>query len=223
MRLQAVASAFGFAIVDARSTCYPPLCEVSSEILVEAFAAILAEATTTGIFAQCAGPGDTFDITVLSEQIVTATATSLTAVLGQASVIGGVCDFSLEAIAAATANAPITENINKITFNPIPEPVATKPAPKPSTGSKPVPKPVTPIVPKITTTPVPVKSVVVPKCGGKCAKKNRQCDGLTFKAPVACCDDKYLCVRRNSRFSQCRRAGKPGSKRWDGTIVKCGA
>ena len=100
--MQAVASSFTSSVIQARSTCDPPLCFATAVAVTEVVKNILAEAAAEVLFAQCATMGDTFDTTVLSEQIVTATATSLAAVYAQTSVIGGVCDLSVSALSKVT-------------------------------------------------------------------------------------------------------------------------
>lgn len=61
--------------------------------------------------------------------------------------------------------------------------------------------------------------------GAKCAENNLPCAGSAVELPVAlpCCSSDYLCVRRNSRFSQCRRGGIPPSSLWEGSILPCGS
>eukprot|EP00892_Ulva_mutabilis_P007876 jgi/Ulvmu1/5460/UM228_0002.1 len=246
----AVAVAFAFGFADAVSTCDPPTCELSVEILAEAVGEVLAEATTEAVFAQCAGKGDQFDITVLEDEIVNATITSLSTIIAQASVIGGECMIDLDVSAATIIPPPPAPKpmppapkppapMPPAPMPPAPMPPAPKPpapmppapkppapkpmppAPKPPAPKPPAPKPPAP-KPPAPTPPAPTPPPPTgPKCGGTCARNNRQCDGTTFDAPVACCDDKYMCVRRNSRFSQCRLGGEPGFGTWDGTIVTC--
>lgn len=229
---EAVATAFAFAVTEARSTCDPPLCEVDASVLAEAFSTVLANATSSAVFAQCAGMGDMFSVNVLEEEIVNATITSLSTVLAQASVIGGVCDIDLTVEASTIINPP-TSNKPSPTPPPPPTPTPPTPTPPPMKGNMPSPPAPTPTPPPVKAkmpspsppppSPSPPPPPALPKCGPTCAKNNRQCDGSTFDAPLACCDDKYACVRRNARFSQCRRGGVPGTTSWDGTIVQCKA
>ena len=230
----AVATAFSFGYADAISTCNPPLCEVSADILVEAISEVLASATTSAVFAQCAGMGDQFSVTVLEEEIVTASITALSTIIAQATVIGGECDIDLTAVASTTINpptAPAPKPTPVPTPTPAPAPVHTPmPAPTPSPAPTPLPTP----APKPAATPVPAtapkpssppvtSSPALPACRAQCARNNRQCDGLTFDSPAACCSPDHLCVRRNSRFSQCRLNGVPGFGTWEGTITMCKA
>ena len=218
----AVATAFSFGFADATSTCNPELCEVSAEILVEAFSEVLASATTSAVFAQCAGMGDQFSVTVLEEEIVTASITALSTVIAQATVIGGECDIDLTAVASTTINPPTVSTPRP---SPVPTPTST-PAPVPTPNATPTPSPVpTPqptSAPKPTATPA-TSSPALPACRAQCARDNRQCDGTTFDSPAACCSPDHLCVRRNSRFSQCRLNGVPGLGTWEGTITMCKA
>lgn len=99
---QAVASSFAESILQARSTCEPPRCEVSAQLLTQVTVPILAEATASAVFAQCASSGDTFSTTVLDEEIETIIAEALASVYALVSVVGGVCDLSSEAISQVT-------------------------------------------------------------------------------------------------------------------------
>lgn len=97
--MQAVASAYADAVVEARSSCDPPLCSVNAIVIAEVVVPILVEATASAVFAQCASSGDTFSTTVLEDEIETATAKVLSAVYALVSVVGGECDLSADAIA----------------------------------------------------------------------------------------------------------------------------
>lgn len=92
--VQAVASAFASAVVGARSTCDPPLCEVTQDVLTHSIETILAKATASVVTAQCSTRSETFSTTVLEEDIMTVTAKALSAVYAQSTVVGGVCDLT---------------------------------------------------------------------------------------------------------------------------------
>lgn len=52
---------------------------------------------------------------------------------------------------------------------------------------------------------------------------SRQCAGRGFEVALECANPEFVCVRRNNRFSQCRRDGIPGLGSWEGSILPCGA
>lgn len=68
-----------------------------------------------------------------------------------------------------------------------------------------------------------VASDTIPKCDGlACAGKNKKCGGKGFAEVLPCCNDDFLCVKKNNGFMQCRRDGIPRDDTWDGTVVTCG-
>lgn len=71
---------------------------------------------------------------------------------------------------------------------------ATTPKPKPALkpSKKPASKPALKPAPKPAPKPSNKPSSLLPKCAGKIAGNNRECDGVTFQVPKACCDPKHL-------------------------------
>ena len=182
----AVANAFHFVFADVISACFPPQCDESASFLTNDITEILASATSSAMFAQCSSMRDQFSVTVLEEEIITASITALSKIIGQFTVLGNVCDIDLT--------------------------LALSPQP----GATPLPAPaLTP------SAPTSAASLALPACRAQCARNNRQCDGTAFDSPAACCSPDHLCVRRNSRFSQCRLNGEPGFGTWEGTITMC--
>lgn len=94
--VQAVATAFAKAIIGARSTCDPPLCDTSNEVLTSAIETVLARATASVFLEQCSDRVETFSTNVLVDDITTATAKSLSSIYANSTVIGGVCDYTLD-------------------------------------------------------------------------------------------------------------------------------
>lgn len=61
----------------------------------------------------------------------------------------------------------------------------------------------------------------VASCAGECAGNNKKCGGKNFPRVLGCCNDDYLCVKKNNSYMACRRNGTPRNSDWDGTIVPC--
>ena len=224
----AVATAVSFGFAGATSTCDPPLCDASAGILIEAISEVLASTTSAALVAQCSRTGDQFSITILEEEIVSASITALSTIITQATVIGGVCDIDATAeattiirrpSASAPTHSPVTTPTNTPATVSAPQPVPTPPlapTPQPAATLQPAPA-------LMPSAPTPAPSPALPQCLAQCARNNRPCDGLDFDTPAACCSPDHLCVRRNSRFSQCRLNGQPGFGTWEGTITMCKA
>eukprot|EP00892_Ulva_mutabilis_P005983 jgi/Ulvmu1/3757/UM175_0004.1 len=67
-------------------------------------------------------------------------------------------------------------------------------------------------------------NMTLPDCFGICIGNNRRCFGSATRfgsTPAPCCSEDYSCVRRNARFSQCRRNGSSLPRGWDGSIEEC--
>eukprot|EP00892_Ulva_mutabilis_P007887 jgi/Ulvmu1/5470/UM023_0006.1 len=58
-------------------------------------------------------------------------------------------------------------------------------------------------------------------CSGDCVGKWDKCAGKDFPTARACCDDTFVCTRKNAAFSQCRPEGKSVPSSWDGSILTC--
>ena len=112
----------------------------------------------------------------------------------QATVIGGECFIDVNVTAATEIILP--------------------PAPPP-------PPPMMNMTMNMTMPPSPPSPPAL-VCPDQCIRNNRQCAGDGFDVAQECCDPEFLCVRRNDRFSQCRRGGIPGLVNWEGSILPCG-
>lgn len=224
----ATAESFAFLYAAARSTCDPPVCEVDTSILTEAFSTVLSAASASAVLNQCSSEENVFNFTVFEEQIQESTLTALASIIANVTVVNGAeCIVDIPVIESAileSIGTPMNRSSPPIvTPSPSPSP-SPSPTPSGSSQTDPVPSvPAGPVVPP--PSPDPPATPTLPNCfSGSCVANNRRCFGTSTRfgdTPATCCDPNYVCLRRNARFSQCRRASAAVPRGWDGTIEQC--